>query len=148
MIERSNAALKIEPLKRVGKAAGDETSADKRQEKREGDGATVFGAPSPALFHLEAQEETRYVAVCERLTEERLEMDNLCLSCMCVSEFVCDCDVCLLVCWKEIVRVRRFGSNRAEWSSSTKMDFSHFGTHTQQCKATNTDMNTFTCIPL
>lgn len=37
VIERGNSALKIEPLKRVGRAAGGETSADKRQEKREGE---------------------------------------------------------------------------------------------------------------
>lgn len=52
----------------------------------------------------------------ERPTEERLGRDNLCLSCVCV--YVSDCDVCLLLCWKEIVWIRSFGSNVAKWLSS------------------------------
>ncbi len=39
--------------------------------------------------------------------------------CVCVCEFIYvgDCDVCLLVSWKEIVWARRFGSDMAKWSS-------------------------------
>lgn len=57
MIERGSSALKIDRLKRRGRAAGDETSADKRR-GREGDGAARQSSP----FYLEAREEARYVA--------------------------------------------------------------------------------------
>lgn len=57
VIERGSSALKIDRLKRRGRAAGDETSADKRR-GREGDGAARQSSP----FYLEAREEARYVA--------------------------------------------------------------------------------------
>lgn len=57
MIERGSSALKIDRLKGLGRAAGDETSADKRR-GREGDGAARQSSP----FYLEAREEARYVA--------------------------------------------------------------------------------------
>lgn len=93
----SNSALKIEPLKRVGTAAGDETSADKRQEKRAGDGTTWHSSP----FCLEAQEKICFVGLWEAecLTKKRLGIDHWCLSrmCVCVSLFMCV--IVMSVCW-------------------------------------------------
>ncbi len=87
MIKQCNSAPKIEALKRVRRAAGDETSADKRQEKREGDGQQDSRVCSTWKFRKRAL----------MLASKKQKMQDV----TCMSK---------LYVW-------RFGRNMAEWSA-------------------------------